>query len=174
MRQWWSITVGIGIGATILDGAIAPVSAFADPRLSRRREPTELLAEGERYVMRGQVQAAVNAYREAESLNVYFEIGPQSWNLLCWYGSLWGEAQAVLHACERAVALEPDNVEIRDSRGLARALLGDYDGAIDDFEAFVEETEDETRRFQRQNWIEMLEAGENPFTPEVLRMLFVD
>lgn len=178
--RFWSAIARQGLLAGL--GAIAAIglegSATAQENTAqittRRRTPMELVSEGERMVMRGEVVLAVNAYREAESMNTYFEIGAQSWNLLCWYGSLWNEAERVLAACERAVALEPDNVEIRDSRGLARALLGDFQGAIDDFEAFVEETEDEGRRFQRQNWIEMLEVGENPFTPEVLRMLFVD
>ncbi|OAB60045.1 hypothetical protein AY600_15540 [Phormidium willei BDU 130791] len=143
-------------------------------RLSRRRRASELLEEGERHIMRGEVLEAVSLYEEADALSLHGEVGAQSWNLLCWYGSLWGEPEAVLEACERAVELAPDNVEIRDSRGLARALVGDFEGAIADFRVFVEQTDHEGRRFQRQNWIEMLQADENPFTPSVLRMLFID
>ena len=36
-------------------------------------------------------------------------------------------------ACEQAVELEPDHGGYRDSHGLARALTGDYPGAIVDF-----------------------------------------
>ncbi len=62
-----------------------------------------------------------------------------------------------------------------DSRGLARALTGDIEGAIEDFQAFVEwadnRTEYEKRKAQRQQWIKALQAGENPFTPELFKEL---
>jgi regulator of sirC expression with transglutaminase-like and TPR domain len=38
-----------------------------------------------------------------------------------------------MDACERAVALAPDDGQIRDSRGLARAMTGNIEGAIEDF-----------------------------------------
>ncbi|TVR10367.1 MAG: hypothetical protein EA395_09005 [Phormidium sp. GEM2.Bin31] len=165
-------------GSLVLNGepsaTAMSVEMSSDMRLTRRRRASELISEAERKVMRGEVLEAVSLYNEAEALSLHFEVGAQSWNLLCWYGSLWNQAEAVISACNRAVEMKPDNVEIRDSRGLARALLGDYEGAIDDFQAFVQETDHEGRRFQRQNWIEMLRADENPFTPSVLRMLFVD
>lgn len=164
----------LGAIADLASATTTEVQEISEMRLSRRRRASELLAEGERRVMRGEVLEAVALYEEANALSLHTEMGAQSWNLLCWYGSLWGEAEAVLEACDRAVELAPDNVEIRDSRGLARALVGDFEGAIADFQTFVEETEHEGRRFQRQNWIEMLQADENPFTPSVLRMLFVD
>ncbi len=74
-------------------------------------------------------------------------------------------------ACEQAVALAPDRGNIRDSRGLARALTGDVAGAIDDFEAFVAWTGRDRSRAQRQDWIVALRSGENTFTVEVLRAL---
>ena len=94
-----------------------------------------------------------------------------SWNTLCWIGSLWGQATEVMDACEQAVALAPDNGDIRDSRGLARALTGDSAGAIADFEAFVAWTSNSGAREQRQDWIEALRRGENPFTQELLEAL---
>ncbi len=160
--------------AWVSSGDSQPAVTVETERQTRRRNPADLVAEGERLAMRGEVMEALDRYREAQIFNTYFSVGPQSWNLLCWYGSLWGHAKEVLEACEQAVELDPENVEIRDSRGLARALVGDIDGAIEDFQSFVDVTGDERRRFQRQNWIEMLRAGENPFTPEVLRLLFID
>jgi hypothetical protein len=50
------------------------------------------------------------------------QILPKSWNNLCRYGSLNGSAKEVMFACEKAVNLAPNNVYIRDSRGIARAL----------------------------------------------------
>ncbi len=93
------------------------------------------------------------------------------WNTLCWNGSLLGHAGDVMTACEQAVALAPDNGNVRDSRGLARALTGDLAGAIVDFEAFVAGTSNNEARTQRLGWIEALRRGENPFTAEVLEAL---
>ncbi|MDC0832482.1 tetratricopeptide repeat protein [Geitlerinema sp. CS-897] len=180
-----AIAAGMGIEAKVAlarfgtrptgsDGNERGSTAGETDAIARRRSPEALVTEGERLVMRGEVIEAISLYEEAQALHTFFSVGAQSWNILCWYGSLWGHAEEVLEACEQAVKLDPDNVEIRDSRGLARALVGDTDGAIEDFQAFVDASENEPRRFQRQNWIEMLQAGENPFTPDVLRMLFID
>ncbi|MEO1067611.1 MAG: tetratricopeptide repeat protein [Cyanobacteria bacterium J06638_6] len=76
-----------------------------------------------------------------------------------------------MFACEKAVALAPEHGGIIDSRGLARALTGDTQGAIADFQAFVEWTNNEDSKAQRQEWIEALKQGENPFTPELLEDL---
>jgi len=101
----------------------------------------------------------------------------QANNALCWFGSLNNFAAEVLPACEHAVAIaRPELVAgIRDSRGVARALIGDNSGAIEDFEAFVDWSKEhgsyETSGQQREAWIEMLKNGKNPFTPEMLAEL---
>lgn len=102
-------------------------------------------------------------------------IAAASWNSLCWFGSLEGFATEVMAACERAVALEPDHGGIRDSRGVARALTEDYPGAINDFQLYLEwglknGTSEEQIR-QRQDWIRMLQANQNPFNKELLKLL---
>ncbi|WP_373528367.1 tetratricopeptide repeat protein [Nostoc sp.] len=81
------------------------------------------------------------------------------------------QAADVLPACEKAVALAPKNGNIRDSRGLARALTGNTQGAIEDFEAFIAQTEDENYKAQRQRWVKDLRAGKNPFTDAELKKL---
>jgi tetratricopeptide (TPR) repeat protein len=155
--------------------SVLPTSASADTlNLSRRRTVSELIEHSERLALRGEIPAALSMLEEAESLHSLWGVNATAWNILCWYGSLWGYANEVMPACDRAVNLEPDNIEILDSRGLARSLTGDIDGAIHDFSTFIRETEDENRRYQRQNWVEMLRVGENPFTEEVLQLLFID
>ncbi len=94
-----------------------------------------------------------------------------NWNILCGGGSVWNQAETVMSICEKVVAADPDNGEYRDSRGLARAMTGDVEGAIADFQAFVEWTEEDDRKAQRQAWIKDLQAGKNPFTPKVLQTL---
>ncbi|HAA29589.1 MAG TPA: hypothetical protein DCE56_20235 [Cyanobacteria bacterium UBA8553] len=77
-----------------------------------------------------------------------------------------------MQACENAVTLAPTNEEFRDSRGIARALTGDKQGAIEDFQAFLASTDlNEERKKQRQGWIDALKAGKNPFTPEEIENL---
>jgi hypothetical protein len=66
--------------------------------------------------------------------------------------------------------------KVRDKRGLARALTGNYTGAIEDFKACIEwsKANNMYERFsqKREEWISALEAGKNPFneaTQEALR-----
>jgi tetratricopeptide (TPR) repeat protein len=159
--------------------AFAQVGKTAQPdqdplTLARYRTFAALLAEGEQRVLVGDIEQAIALYTEAQTLNSFLTIGVNSWNKLCWYGSLWGYADRVLKACDTAVSLAPENINIIDSRGLAKALAGDTTGAIADFTTFVEGAGDDIRKFQRQDWIDALKKGENPFTPEVLRLLFVE
>jgi uncharacterized protein with WD repeat len=99
-------------------------------------------------------------------------------NMLCWSGSIHGAVEIVLPACERAVELEPDNGNYRRSRGVARALVEDYGGAITDLAFAVERWKRkengwwyESEIQQHEEWIEALEAGQNPFRAETLEAL---
>jgi tetratricopeptide (TPR) repeat protein len=95
-------------------------------------------------------------------------------NYLCWEGSLAGFADFIIKACELAVRLAPDNGGFRDSRGLARALTGDLQGAIEDFRFFLEwgsGREPEKELDRRRAWIAELEAGRNPFDRATLESL---
>ena len=134
-------------------------------------EAYSYLSEGGRLARAGDISDALQAYQNARERDARLIIQALSWNLLCWRGRLWGRAAEVMEACDRAVALAPDNGNIRDSRGLARALTGDVAGAIDDFEAYVAYTGNDRNRAQRQGWIDALRAGQNPFTPELLERL---
>jgi hypothetical protein len=98
---------------------------------------------------------------------------------ICWNGSVAGLAESVMAACERAVDLDSGNARYRDSRGLARAVTGDFKGAIKDFESYIKWGQNQGRRFEerlrkRQDWIEQLETGHNPFDEAVLKELRQD
>ncbi len=88
-------------------------------------------------------------------------------NRICWFGATRGAYVEVMVACERAVALDPDNAGFRDSRGLARAQAGEIASAIEDFRTYVDAVKKDSnkanRRSRRQSWIQALEAGRDPF-----------
>ena len=131
-----------------------------------------LVEKGNMLVKKGEVKEAIATLAKAQKLDPMLEISAYSWNNLCWFGSLHGYAADVMYACENTVALDPENVGIRDSRGLARALSGDIEGAIADFQAFLDFWADNNeKRLQRQRWIEALRAGDRPFTPEEIETL---
>ncbi|NES92202.1 WD40 repeat domain-containing protein, partial [Okeania sp. SIO2B9] len=129
-----------------------------------------LLKQGSKLSTTGKVKEAIDFYKQAEKI-YSTQISAKNWDTLCWYGSLYEKAADVMFACEKAVTLDPKDASIVDSRGLARALTGDLQGAIADFQVYVEWTDGEKKKAQRQKWIEALQAGENPLTDEVLESL---
>ena len=101
------------------------------------------------------------------------------WHVLCWEGGVSRQAAKVIEACNHAVALAPRVVEYRHSRGLVRALTGDYEGAVLDFELYLGYHRylqgDSYGWSLRTGWIEQLRASQNPFqsmTEEDLRAYF--
>jgi tetratricopeptide (TPR) repeat protein len=136
---------------------------------------TATIESGQELSQRGDIKGALEAYQEAQELDSDVEISAEQWNTLCWYGSLWGQPAKVMSACEQAIELEPENGEYREGRGLARALTGDYEGAIEDFlqvqESFRSVRHDRYEYYQRVEWITELAAGRNPFDEELLKEL---
>lgn len=100
----------------------------------------------------------------------------ETWNALCWWGALYGRASDVVGgACERAVVLASKDLLAghRESRGVARALTNDVDGALEDFRFFVDNWEGRESA-EREDWIKRLGAGESPkaiFNAETIEML---
>ncbi|BDM82926.1 WD40 domain-containing protein [Acaryochloris marina] len=124
---------------------------------------------------KGKVSESIPIFQELRSwqkIDSTIEISAKDWNSLCWEGSLQRKAKAVMFACDKAVALAPSYGGIRDSRGLARALINNPKGAIEDFEAFIQWSGSSSDlKKQRQSWIDSLKAGKDPFTDEVLESI---
>jgi WD40 repeat protein len=59
-------------------------------------------------------------------------------NDVAWSGANHGFAEVVLPAAEFAVRSDPANGNYRDTRGVARCVLGDAKGAYNDFVAYVD------------------------------------
>ncbi|MBD2194479.1 eIF2A-related protein [Calothrix parietina] len=125
-----------------------------------------LVTQGEKLVKDGKVKEALAAYADAQKFDPNLKISADSWNKLCGNGSLRGYAADVMFACDKAVALEPENINIRPIRGIARTLTGNTQGAIEDFEAFIKSTDNKQDKAQMQSWVNALRAGKNPFTEE--------
>jgi tetratricopeptide (TPR) repeat protein len=126
------------------------------------------------YYRLGKFEEAVVNFTKATELDPDFA---HAYNGLCWIGSLTGKAAEVIDACERAVELAPQEWEFafHDSRGVARALTGDVSGALDDFRFVVASTrkfsEYDAYRLKRENWIDELKKGSNPFNQSTLQEL---
>jgi tetratricopeptide (TPR) repeat protein len=172
-----------GLGAALsqknrLSEAIAAYNQAAT------RDPNDLSILTERgllYARIGSTPKAMADFQEAVKLHPK---AAEAFNALCWNGSLLGQAKPVMNACNKAVALAAPKFKpnYQDSRGLARALVGDRQGAITDFQVFVRgQSEPEAVGFQgtslaerqakRQSWIHELQQGRNPFTPELKQAL---
>jgi WD40 repeat protein len=131
-----------------------------------------LIDEAEEQLKQDEYSKAIAVYKKIENLKPTKENLAKSGNSLCRQASLQGYVKNVVNdACEKAVKLAPNNAYIRDSRGLARALTGNFKGAIEDFQVFIESTDDGDEKKQRESWVKDLQAGKNPFTPEELEKL---
>jgi uncharacterized protein YjbI with pentapeptide repeats len=133
--------------------------------------------------VQGNIVAAVQNYKLAQTIDTGLEIDPEAWDLLCWVGALHNQAKIILFASDKATHSNPKFPIFRDTRGLVRALTGDIQGAIEDFESVVEEISGHSvfgsaYRFlgyedteMRTKWLEALRLGVNPLTPEILEAM---
>ena len=138
---------------------------------------SEYNQQGLDHAYAGDLEQALRDFKQAVELD---PDNAEYRNNVCWFGSLAGQATEVIGTCRQAVELAPQAGYIRDSRGLAFALIGDYERAITDFKYFVawcKESEDD--RFEalcpkREVWIAELEAGHNPFDEATLQELLIE
>ena len=56
----------------------------------------------------------------------------------------------VIFACDRAVEIQPENEQFRDSRSLARGLTNNFKGTFEEFKVFIQETKNTEQKAQRQ------------------------
>ncbi len=119
-----------------------PNLPFGDPAAEAQRlaqhTAANLVEEGLELAERGDIEAALAKFQEAEELDADFEISGGDWHTLCAQGGQWGQAKAVLEACNRAIALAPKKGLFYNSRAIVRLQIGDADGAREDLEFFEE------------------------------------
>lgn len=151
---------------------------IAAPDLTAASADDALVAEVERVIeLEKRVNSLVDEDRYEEILELLegrypegdeLTFQPSLWNNICWYGALDGYAEQVMPACEAAMRPDARNLGRLDSRALAKALAGDVDGAIDDFQFIVDNVVEGEWKEQRAGWLRALQDGSNPFTEDVL------
>ncbi len=160
------------------------------PKFATELTPAGLVASGlRRKIIRlslnratmGESLRALERYRFTFDRDLE-EVTERDLNSICWNGSRHNFARDVLDVCELAVeraekTLDPGTVAShRDSRGLARALTGDYVGAEEDFRYFLRD-ENNLRSVEvlelRREWVVRLDRGENPIDEKTLRKLLL-
>ena len=119
-----------------------------------------------------QAKKAVSTYEFVINEVSAIELPAGAWNNLCWGASAHDMAADAMYACDLAVELDPSNGAVRDSRGVARALTGDFSGAIEDFQAFITWGQGSSENIElRQEWVQALENGTNPIDEAVLEII---
>ncbi|RAM52736.1 MAG: hypothetical protein C6Y22_04335 [Hapalosiphonaceae cyanobacterium JJU2] len=141
-----------------------------DTQIGRLAAPV-LIYEGNKFMKQGKIKLAAIAYINAQNVDPKVEISADAWKEICLQGSLKKQAADVMLACENAVQLAADNQKIRVVRGLARAITGNKQGAIEDFEAYIAATDSKTGKSKVRAWIKALRTGKNPFTDKKLKRL---
>ncbi|MCK5876541.1 MAG: hypothetical protein KAG43_02810 [Candidatus Marithrix sp.] len=58
-----------------------------------------------------------------------------------------------------------------DKRALAKALTRNIQGTVEDYKFIIEKADDGKCKLKRQDWLDSLQKGKNPFTEEVLEKL---
>ena len=93
-----------------------------------------------------------------------------------WNYALINQPELALPYCNQAVEID-FNPQYLDSRALVYILLDDFEAALEDLQVVLAELEGSTDAHlqelyqSRKIWLEKLERGENPITPEVLEAL---
>ena len=129
-----------------------------------------LLAEGIDSAKRGEIAQATDLFNKSVSLDAE-GISAYEWRDLCWHGSSFQQVERVLLACKKAIALEPNTPFDVESLGLAYALIGEKQKAIDNFDILTKWINKGARRDRALTWIAALKTGADPFTPEALASL---
>ena len=117
------------------------------------------------------LKEAQTAFAEAQRLGNTREVSVEDWSAIGWLGTVWGNASDFLYSCDQAVAANPSLPELRDTRAVARAMTGNFAGAIEDLEIFLKSDKAGALAPRRLRWLEALRKGANPFTREEIEQL---
>lgn len=128
---------------------------------------TPALAETAPDTWCAQALARLRKFQDAQALNDF-----------CWNVSARGAPRLGVAACDEALRISPDYTNALDSRAIAHALLAqqtgsrDYSAAIADLKRAIELAPGSNLELyleERRQFLEQLERGEFPFTPELIQ-----
>ena len=89
-------------------------------------------------------------------------------NKRCWYGSLAGDVKNVIADCYRVVEMEPDELWVRDTLGVALVFMKDYPAALAEFQFIVDHNHPANPDYQyfreRLDWIDTLKKEKTRLT----------
>jgi WD40 repeat protein len=107
----------------------------------------------------GKPSEAAGLLDELQAADPLLLVDALAWNQVCRRGCLHDSAHVnkYLRAGQLAALLEPEQPGYRDSRGVARALTGDIEGAISDFRFYAARTDRQRARENRLSLIADLE-----------------
>jgi hypothetical protein len=143
---------------------------------------SELISRAEAFAVDGDAQAET-AFKTAVEWSLQTNDNRYAAET-CYRGALDGYAALVMPACDYAVQLLPERGGPYHRRGIARAMTGDYAGAVSDFHIMLDWLKDWDASFPESlqgvydvlapdilGWIDELEAGRNPFDADTLAAL---
>jgi WD40 repeat protein len=112
-------------------------------------------------------EPAIAAYRRALTLDSTLRLAdPNVLSTLCALGDRERYAADIVHACDLAVAFDPDHGNFRYNRAFVRMQLDNLSGAAEDLEKFIVWAQGhplgEQRQAEARALIEKLKAGVNP------------
>jgi len=155
---------------TDFTGAIEILNKIFELASEEDMFPEIYILRGDMFDKTGERESALQDYLRALELG-YSD--PSVLNNICWDYALVDQPELGLPYCKDAVEADASPIYL-DSRGLTYALLGENQAAIEDFQAVVDYLRIYSgqvtieRASIRQEWLDVLQAGENPFTPDVI------
>ena len=146
---------------------------------------SQIIEDAKNLALKGNIPEALTEYKKAAALTSAVDVDAESWAILCAVGSLWGYGFEIIDACEQGTALKPQDGKVLFfillGRGIAKAQNSNYAESVKDLkmvadwlENYNEEQHEEWLKLfsnSLPDWIRVLQAGENPFTPEALGKL---
>ena len=130
-------------------------------------------------IEQGMIEQAVSAINDVQTRINSSDVSASVWNKLAWLSSICGykvdyNKQEIVDVSCKAID-KNDRANYRDTYGVALAINGNYQEAIQQFEKVLESDDfknfDQTIIQRREKWIQSLKNNENPFTEEELKFL---
>lgn len=183
---------------------INPDSDMLDDELTIIYESfsSNFLEKGVELVKKKLFLEALGVFEDAEKIKKGLSVDPEKhWNNLCFDATLYygkkGEKEnirKIISACDKAVLLQEEAsvknkyytsyYEALDSRAIAKALIGNLQGAVRDFNLIIKDKNKynpfyelgyqkciEARKEIEERYLPILKKGQNPFNPEELEKL---